>query len=332
MPVSIALVLLPWAVSAGLRVETKTPDALCPTPQQVAEAVKARVGEIDGKGEWTASYTIVHRPDVAAGDVLRLEILDPEKSVRLSRDLPAGRGCLTAAQAMAVVIDNFFRAPSESEPVRELAPREAATRDTAPAAREGLPRTVTVTAMDAPTAKREGTPWAGGVFVGMLGSPVAAGGIFPGASLEARRHVKGGWRAGLVAATPFATYSESGPATVPGSTLRLTWFELRLDATYAVARGAWRFEGGPELMGSFEWASVNATDALANARRGVREAGGAGLVARVAFRLGRVWSVVIQGALDRAWARSFQVDGEAVLAPAAWRAFVGLGVSLGETL
>lgn len=332
MPVSIALVLLPWAVSVGLRVETKTPDALCPTPQQVAEAVKARVGEIDGKGEWTASYTIVHRPDVATGDVLRLELLDPEKTVRLSRDLPAGRGCLTAAQAMAVVIDNFFRAPSDGEATRDLAAEKPPSRDAPPAAREGARRPAIVTAVDTRAAKHEGSPWAGEFFVGMLGAPVTGGGISPAVSLEARREIAGAWRAGLVVAAPFATYRESGPSAANGSTLHLGWCEVRLDATYALARGAWRFEGGPELLGSLEWASVGANDALTNTRRGVREAGGAGLVARAAFRLGRLWSVVIQGAFDRAWARSFQIDGEGVLTPAAWRAFAGVGLSLGETL
>lgn len=332
MPVSIALVLLPWAVSVGLRVETKTPDALCPTPQQVAEAVRARVGEIDGHGEWTASYTIVHRPDVAAGDVLRLELLDPEKAVRLSRDLPAGRGCLTAAQAMAVVIDNFFRAPSEGEATRDPVQGEAPSRAAPGATREGAERPALAMAAQAPVTKSEGSPWAGGIFVGMLGSPVAGGGIFPGGSLEVRRQIGGAWRAGLVVAAPFATYGASGPSAARDSTLHLAWCEARLDATYALARGAWRVEGGPELLGSLEWASVSASEAFTATRRGVREAGGAGLVARAAFRLGRLWSVVIQGAFDRAWARSFQVDGEAVLAPAAWRAFAGVGLSLGEVL
>ena len=45
---ALALGLL--AAAAGLRVETGTPDALCPDVAQVRAAIEARLGDIEGVG------------------------------------------------------------------------------------------------------------------------------------------------------------------------------------------------------------------------------------------------------------------------------------------
>src|SRR5205809_147541 len=76
-----SVILAAVVATGGLRVETKTPDALCPDVRQVREAVRARLGEIEGQGQWLASYTLVHRPEGLApgdvGDVVRVELRDP---------------------------------------------------------------------------------------------------------------------------------------------------------------------------------------------------------------------------------------------------------------
>ena len=128
---------VPWSLAlfaAGLRVQTATPDALCPDPVQVRGAIAARVGEVEvaGAGEWLASYTVVHRPDNDRADLIRLELFDPAGTLRLRRDLPRdGESCAAMAQAIAVVLDLHFRHPSEVEPPQsEPASHPAATLST----------------------------------------------------------------------------------------------------------------------------------------------------------------------------------------------------------
>ena len=80
--------LVLWALGSatGLRVETSTPDALCPDLGQVRAAARSRLGDIEADGDWNASYALIHRPDGAeAGDVVRLELHDPAGRLRLQR-------------------------------------------------------------------------------------------------------------------------------------------------------------------------------------------------------------------------------------------------------
>src|SRR5262245_22367700 len=97
VPVFAATVL-----AGGLRVETKTPAALCPDIGEVRRAVQDRLN-IEGKGEWLASVDLVHRPQAETGDVVRVELRDPASRLRLHRDLPrSGESCIALAQAVAV--------------------------------------------------------------------------------------------------------------------------------------------------------------------------------------------------------------------------------------
>jgi len=74
------------AVAGGLKVDTSTPDALCPDLGQVRELAEARLGDIEAEGAWRASYALIHRPDRSeAGDVVRLELRDPMGHLRLRR-------------------------------------------------------------------------------------------------------------------------------------------------------------------------------------------------------------------------------------------------------
>src|SRR5437868_8979778 len=106
-----------WAMvgASGLRVDTSTPDALCPDLGQVRAAARARLGDIEGDGDWQASYALIHRPDGAeAGDIVRLALRDPSGRLRLERDLPrAGESCASLGQALVVILDSYFRHPSD---------------------------------------------------------------------------------------------------------------------------------------------------------------------------------------------------------------------------
>jgi hypothetical protein len=109
-----ALLLAAIAAAGGLRVETDTPAALCPDVGEVRRAVRERLGEIEGGGEWRATYALVHRPG-AAGDVVRLQLRDPDGRLRLRRDLPrAGESCVAVAQALVLVLEGFFRHPTDA--------------------------------------------------------------------------------------------------------------------------------------------------------------------------------------------------------------------------
>ncbi len=118
--------MLLWALvsGSGLRVETSTPDALCPDLGQVRAAALARLGDIEADGDWNASYALIHRPDGAeAGDVVRLELHDPAGRLRLQRELPrAGESCASLAQALVVILDAYFRHPTDTEELAAAGP------------------------------------------------------------------------------------------------------------------------------------------------------------------------------------------------------------------
>ena len=106
-----ALDLVTAGAGAGLRVETRTPAALCPDIAEVRRAVSDRLS-IEGEGEWLASYELVHRPERESEDVVRVELHDPKGRLRLQRELPrSGASCVALAQAVAVVLETYFRHP-----------------------------------------------------------------------------------------------------------------------------------------------------------------------------------------------------------------------------
>jgi hypothetical protein len=64
--------------------------------------------------------------------VVRLELRDPEGSLRLERDLPLqGQSCRDMAQVIALVLDRYFRSLSAGEPA-EAPTAEASTRQSGP--------------------------------------------------------------------------------------------------------------------------------------------------------------------------------------------------------
>jgi hypothetical protein len=183
MFVGQVVLMLSLVTSSGLRVETSTPDALCPELGQVRTAVSARLGHIEGVGEWRASYAIVHRPDVEAGDVVRLELFDPGGQLRLRRDLPrAGESCTAVAQALVVVLDNYFRHPASADGEGEGGQTQ--------------PRTMAVAARSAAPAVR---PPSVSLVAGVSGG-FAAGPGSPAFAIDLRLALRSSWDAGVQAA------------------------------------------------------------------------------------------------------------------------------------
>lgn len=143
---------LPWfpvlTLASRLAVETGSPDALCPDVASAEEAIYARLGELHAEDarHWRVRYTMAHAPDASSGDFVRLQIFDPKNRLRLSRDLPlAEESCSTMAQAIALVVDRYFRQLVHDEEMGPVSTpdREEPQRDevTEPADREPKPHT-----------------------------------------------------------------------------------------------------------------------------------------------------------------------------------------------
>jgi hypothetical protein len=100
------------SASPGLTLETGSPDALCPALPTARDAVERRLGTLvvsSGAG-WRARYTIAHAPEGMQLDFVRLELFAPDGMLQLSRDLPLEAGaCSTLAEAIALVLDRYFR-------------------------------------------------------------------------------------------------------------------------------------------------------------------------------------------------------------------------------
>jgi hypothetical protein len=99
------------APAAGLTLETGSPDAWCPDLVATRRAVSDRLGTLalEGEQSWVARYTIGHAPD-GGGDFVQLVLRDGQGVLRLERTLPAnGESCDTLAQAVALVLERYFR-------------------------------------------------------------------------------------------------------------------------------------------------------------------------------------------------------------------------------
>jgi hypothetical protein len=81
--------------------------------------VADRIGQLslDGPQSWVARYTIGHTPN-GGGDFVVLVLKDDTGTIRLERRLPlAGESCATVVQAIALVLERYFRelqAPASS--------------------------------------------------------------------------------------------------------------------------------------------------------------------------------------------------------------------------
>jgi hypothetical protein len=304
--------LLGILAAAGLRVESGTPDALCPDPESVRRAVHARVGNVEGQGaaDWLATYTIVHRPDSGGGDVVRLELFDPTRRSRLRRDLPSSdESCQSVAQAIAVVLDLYFRRPAAPGDVDADAGAGAA----APAA----------TARAAPAAGggARGTAPAVGIFGGLGGQPGS-----PAVGVDVGLRLGSGWDVGLQGAWLVSRQQEAVDGTPDGS-VALRSVALRAYAGPRLAlHRAVEVTVGPELLLGLDRGSASN---LSNQDPGMRAVPGFGLRAAADLALAAWLAVSLAASVDYAppaWTRAFVVGDVEVLRPAALRLLLTAGL------
>jgi hypothetical protein len=325
MAASAALLLTAVVAGTGLRVETGTPAALCPDIAEVRHAVSERLN-IEGEGEWVASYDLVHRPQRESEDVVRLELRDPAGRLRLRRELPrSGASCVALAQAVAMVLETYFRHPGE--PLDEGRPPVAAATS-APAARDS----------ETPAPVRVPPVVGSGLGAALLGSwsaspssPAIAVGVSYGGRARWAIGLEGAWMT-----------SEQGRAVdlQPGqgmgflrSGLLHAWGAIRLRG----ARPIEWFLGtpvellvGPELaLGIDRMRTVEVPDG----RENVRAAFGAGARAELRLWLASRATLSFVAAADycpRPWAGRFEIEGVSAepFPPPERRLLLGVGVGL----
>jgi hypothetical protein len=318
------LILTALAAAGGLRVETATPDALCPDVGQVRDGVRARLGEIEGPGEWVASVALVHRPDAGAGDVVRLELRDPAGRLRLRRELPrAGESCKAVGQAVVLLLDAYFRHPSDAVDVDGEGGGARPGGANGPAAPPTpAPTTTTITSTPAPAT-------VGGaldLLVGWAGGPSSpALGVGVGVGVGPR------WAAGLDLA--WLTAQQDQAVDVTGASGSATMHSLALRIYVArrlrVARRA-ELAAGPEAVLALDRA---VTSTALGGESNVRAAGGPGLRGQLRVRISETVSLSVVGAADltpRAWAGSFGLAGSTVdlFPPPRARFYAGVGVGI----
>jgi hypothetical protein len=312
-PAQVVL-LASLASSSGLRVETTTPDALCPELGQVRAAVRARLGAIEAAGEWLASYALVHRPDADAGDVVRLELYDPGGRLRLRRDLPrAGESCTAVAQALVVVLDSYFRHPADAD--AEVG--------------GGGANTSAIAERTAPPAPAPGAPVALAVDVG---GAFAAGPESPALAIDLRLGLRSGWTIGLQAAW-LVTEQEQRLADVTAS---LASYAFRGSFTRRLRPGrALDVLVGPEVLYQLDRARI---PGASGGTGGLRGGWGAGVRGQLQLRLGPRVGASMFAAADyappdlSAYFEAETVDGapfmSQIFPPARLRVLFGVGVSV----
>jgi hypothetical protein len=309
---------------SGLAVETGSPDALCPDVQSAEAAIGARVGELEGPADpYRVRYTIVHAPESAAGDFVRLQIFDSADELRLSRDLPlTAESCDTMAQAMALVVERFFRAMvGERAPVPEPSPDpapEPPPKVEAPAA----PSTIaSPPALDQGVRERsraKGPPaFLLAAQAGVLGPPLRPtfGSLFvvrAGASLSLASSL------GFVLVPWTEELERGGQAHLQAGLLRLT-------PAWDFALASARVSIGPTLAIAAERAWTTGLPTSTPRYRATSAAG-----ATLSFRIatGRVSALDVSALVEtpfRPFGGEFVVDGEEVLEPPSVRSALALG-------
>lgn len=232
-------------------IDTDTPDALCPELSMTRDAIQQRLGqlEVEGGGLWRGRYSIVHEPAGRKGDYVRLVIVDPTGKEQVSRELPMqGESCATLAQAIALVVDGFFRDFGQTPSPETVIPMPTAS---APVTATPKPNTLMLRAPTAPRQSRP-EPWGkvGFIFDGGYDSVTASAVTDLGLYFA----VTPRWRTDFKIAFPSTSVRESyGDATA-----YLYPLPLRFSLTYAMARyRALDWFIGPELLLSLEHGSIS---------------------------------------------------------------------------
>jgi hypothetical protein len=267
------------------QIDTDTPDALCPEVSMTREAVRRRLGklEVEGSGRWRGTYSTVHDPSGRRGDYVRLVIIDAAGKEQLSRELPMqGESCATLAQAIALVVDGFFRELGQTTPheITNLAPAASSSKDgqgPAPAA-SAVESPAPVPAISEATRGAQDHNRAkagliiGGGYESVPSSPASSWGLFvTGTS---------GWRIQLQTGFPTARWRENhGSASAYAYPI-----PIRLTASYALQLSPkiqWLF--GPDVLVSLEDGS---SEGVPNVRSGWRASFGLGADSGIAYWLG----------------------------------------------
>jgi hypothetical protein len=312
MTASAALFLAATSADAGLRVETGTPAALCPDVAEVRRTVRDRLN-VEGEGEWLASYDLVHRPERESGDIVRLELRDPAGRLRLRRELPrAGASCVALAQAVAMVLETYFRHPGE--------PAEA-----------GVAPSATVRKTSAPAAPAEPpapVPPGRGLTAALFGA-WTVGPSSPAVAVDLSYGGPRRWAVGIEGVLMTGEQARNidlAPGQGTGflrSTLLHAWGAIRLGAGRPVELLA-----GPELaLGIDRMRTADVPEGRAN----VRAALGVGARGELRIWLASRIALSLVAAADyspRAWAGHFEIEGvttEPFPSPEA-RFFLGMGV------
>jgi hypothetical protein len=309
-----ALFVIAAGAGAGLRVETGTPAALCPDVAEVRRTVRDRLN-VEGEGEWLASYDLVHRPESESGDIVRLELRDPAGRLRLQRELPrAGASCVALAQAVAMVLETYFRHPGE--PIdAPAAPSATVGKTSGPAAPAPL---------EPPAPLPPGRGLTAALFGGWTVGPSS-----PAVAVDLSYGGPQRWAVGIqgvLMTSEQARGIELAPGQATGflrSTLLHAWGAIRWGAGRPVELLA-----GPQLaLGIDRMRTANVPEGRAN----VRAAFGVG--ARGELRMWLASRVVLSlvAAADyspSAWAGHFEIEGvtaEPFPSPEA-RLLLGMGV------
>jgi hypothetical protein len=312
-----ALNMAAAGAGAGLRVETRTPAALCPDIAEVRRAVSERLSiEGEGEGEWLASYDLVHRPQRESEDVVRLELRDPKGRLRLRRELPrSGASCVALAQAVAMVLETYFRHPGE--PMNE-----------GPAPAAGVQGTGTVP-MQGDGSPAPAAP-SGRFAAGLLAS-WTVGPSSPAVAVDLSYSGREPWAIGIDTvwmtseqARAIDLQPEQGTGFLRSSLFH-AWGALRLGASRPV-----ELLVGPELALGVDWMrTMNVPEGQEN----VRAAFGIGARGELRIRLGSRAALSFVAAADYApgaWAGRFEIAGvgtEPFPSPRA-RLLLGAGVDL----
>jgi hypothetical protein len=339
--------LLLWLMaSGGLRVETGTPEALCPDIGQVRAEMRARLGDIEaqGNGDWLASYTLVHRPDATeGGDIVRLQLTDPAGRLRLRRDLVrAGESCAALARAVVVVLDAYFRHPAPAQD--DARDAQVAVVNRTPVATATATATRTGAAAPAPAAEEVrlaldlSAAWAGG-WAGGGGAPAG-----PALALGLRLAiVPSSWWVGLEGAWMLSKQSAdlaAGAGRDPNSTASSGTESASLRSLALrgfVARDLTRTDRlallvGPEILLELDQADGAA---LRDGSKQTRASWGGGARGQFELRLARRAFVSFVAAVDygpEAWGGTFVVQtatGEQEIFPTShFRLLLGAGLGL----
>jgi len=265
------------------QIDTDTPDSLCPELSMTRDAVQKRLGklEVEGGGIWRGHYGVVHDPSGRHGDTVRLVIVDPNGKEQATRDFSIrGESCATLAQAIALVVEGFFRdlGQSSSAEPSEVAPPVVAPQLVAPPTQPTAPTAPTrVAPPDNASPKPQSKPvksTAMGVDVGSgYESAPASLAVFLGLFVA----VKSNWQFDLRVAVPTSRIS----LPFRTGTAELLAVPSRLSVVYSAPLvGDLRAFAGPEFLTSFEFAS---TDGVSGGRSGWRASFGAGARAGAAY-------------------------------------------------